>query len=207
MVRAMSESTRVRRIDWLDAGLATLAEGGLASVRIGPLCRRVGVTTGSFYHHFAGRAAFLEALIDYWCESQVDAVISLVEADEGSPIERARKLERFAIELGIGPHDQAMRDWAEDAFQVEEIWRGEGELTPARKSALLRRLGKTTRVLYELDRPAFWKVYRHMQTLDASHVPETTRSLRLVSRLFGYPRAEALALFARRSRQALGIKG
>jgi hypothetical protein len=107
--------------------------------------------------------------------------------------------------ISLSKRDPAgfMRDWAEDAFQVEAIWRREGELTSARKSALLRRLGKTTRLLYELDRSAFWRVYRRMLALDPGYIPETPRSLRLASRLFGYPRAEALAMFARRGRQVL----
>jgi glycosyltransferase involved in cell wall biosynthesis len=107
--------------------------------------------------------------------------------------------------LSLSKRDPAafMRDWAEDAFQVEAIWRREGELTSSRTRALLRRLGKTTRLLYELDRPAFWTVYRRMQALEPSYIPETPRALRLASRLFGYPRAEALALFARRSRKVL----
>ena len=114
----------------------------------------------------------------------------------------------YRIEQGersLSKRDPAafMRDWAEDAFQVEAIWRREGELTSARKDALLRRLGKTTRVLYELDRPAFWTVCRRIQTLDPKYLPETPRSLRLASRLLGYPRAEALAYFARRGRRLL----
>jgi glycosyl transferase family 2 len=96
-----------------------------------------------------------------------------------------------------------MRDWAKDAFQVEAIWRQDGELTSARKGALLHRLGKTTRVLYEHDRPAFRQVYRRMMALDPHYIPQSPRALRLASQLFGYPRAEALALFARRSRKVL----
>jgi hypothetical protein len=96
-----------------------------------------------------------------------------------------------------------MRDWAEDAFQVETIWCQEGELTSARKDALLCRLGKTTRVLYELDRPAFRKVCQRILALDPNYLPQRPRSLRLASLVFGYPRAEALACFARRSRNLL----
>jgi hypothetical protein len=96
-----------------------------------------------------------------------------------------------------------MRCWAEYAFQIEAIWRREGELTSAKKGALLRRLGTTTRLLYELDRPAFWRVYRRMLVLDPGYIPEKPRWLRLATRLFGYPRAEALALFARRCRKVL----
>ena len=111
--------------------------------------------------------------------------------------------------LSLSRRDPAgfMRCWAEYAFQVEAIWRREGEPTPARKDALLRRLGTTTRLLYELDRPAFWRVYRRMQALDPRYIPETPRSRRLASRLFGYPRAEELALFARRSRTLLRRTG
>ncbi|MEP7063623.1 MAG: glycosyltransferase [Betaproteobacteria bacterium] len=107
--------------------------------------------------------------------------------------------------MSLSKRDPAafVRDWAEDAFQVEAIWRQDGELTSARKNALLHRLGKTTRVLYERDRPAFWKVYRRMLALDPSYIPRTPRTLQLASRMFGYPRAEALALFARRSRKVL----
>jgi glycosyltransferase involved in cell wall biosynthesis len=107
--------------------------------------------------------------------------------------------------LSLSKRDPAafMRDWAEDALQVEAIWRREGKLTAARKTALLRRLGKTTRVLYELDRPAFWTVCRRILAIDPNYIPETPRSLRLASRVFGYPRAEALAQVARRGRNLL----
>lgn len=106
------QSSRLHRVDWLDAGLAALGTHGLAGVRIRSLCQDLAVTTGSFYHHFEGRADFLAALTDYWCESQVDAVIALVDAEEASPVDRALKLEHIANELGIGPQDREMRAWA-----------------------------------------------------------------------------------------------
>ncbi len=100
-----------------------------------------------------------------------------------------------------------VRDWAEDAFQVEALWRKEGELTGEKKRALLRRLGKTTRVLYELDRPAFRKVCQRILSLDPRYIPEAPRSLRLASRMIGYPRAEALAFVARGCRNVLRGSG
>ena len=113
------------------------------------------------------------------------------------------RIERGGLSLSRRDPAGFNRCWAEYAFQVEAIWRREGELTSARRDALLRRLGKTTRVLYELDRPAFIRVYQRMQALDPGYLPETPRSLRLASRLLGYPRAEALALVARRCRGVL----
>ena len=96
-----------------------------------------------------------------------------------------------------------VRDWAEDAFQVEAIWRGQGELTADQTRALVRRLGKTTRVLYELDRPAFSKVCRRIKSLDPHYVPAAPHSLRHASQWVGFPRAEALAFVARRCRDVL----
>jgi len=42
-----------------------------------------------------------------------------------------------------------------------------------------------------------------MQALDSRYIPQTRRSIRLASLMFGYPRTEALALFARRSRKVV----
>src|ERR1051326_1633880 len=51
--------------DWLEEGLAILAESGAAQLTIDALIARLGVTKGSFYHHFASYQAYKEALLDY----------------------------------------------------------------------------------------------------------------------------------------------
>ena len=60
MVRAVAGRER-----WLDAGLEALAEEGAAGLRIDRLTRRLGVTKGSFFHHFAGTAAYQSALLEH----------------------------------------------------------------------------------------------------------------------------------------------
>ena len=96
-----------------------------------------------------------------------------------------------------------MRDWARYAVEVEALWLADGGLDDARRLALLRRFGQTTRALYELDRPAFWRIHRHMQSLDPAFIPAMRPTLRIAARVLGYPRAEALALAARRVRRRL----
>jgi AcrR family transcriptional regulator len=54
------------RDDWIGAAAAALAEGGADGVRVEALARQMGVTKGSFYWHFADRAALLEALLERW---------------------------------------------------------------------------------------------------------------------------------------------
>jgi glycosyltransferase involved in cell wall biosynthesis len=98
-----------------------------------------------------------------------------------------------------------MRDWARYAFEVEAIWRADGGLDDARKLALLRRYGQTTRGLFEGDRREFRRIYQHMRSLDPAFIPAMRPALRIAARLIGYPRAEALALAARRLRRRLGI--
>ena len=55
--------------DWLDEGLKVLAEAGLPGLRVDALARRLGVTKGSFYHHFVDLADYRRALLAHYEES------------------------------------------------------------------------------------------------------------------------------------------
>jgi len=147
---------RLRRTDWFDAGLVVLGVQGIEGVRLGTLCSQLGITTGSFYHHFSSRTDFLQGLIDYWSESQVDAVIALVEQDEGSPLERVRKLENFAVQLGIGPQDQAMRTWAKHHEPAQAAVRKADRKILALIDRLLRELGVPNQQASLLSRVLFF---------------------------------------------------
>ena len=59
---------------WLRAAADAIAEDGFNGTRILPLSKRLGVTRGSFYWHFADHAAFVRAFIDYWRDQQLRAV-------------------------------------------------------------------------------------------------------------------------------------
>ncbi|MGC2942227.1 MULTISPECIES: TetR/AcrR family transcriptional regulator [unclassified Brevibacterium] len=57
---------------WLEAGVAALSEeGSAAAVRIDRLAARLGLSRGSFYHHFAGAEDFKLALLDHLRDEQV----------------------------------------------------------------------------------------------------------------------------------------
>lgn len=56
---------------WLDAGIEVLEEeGGVDAVRIDRLAERLGLSTGSFYHHFQGAAGFKKDLLAHLEEVQ-----------------------------------------------------------------------------------------------------------------------------------------
>ena len=62
----MPRSERLDRTAWIDAALTAIAEHGVAGVAVEPLARRLKVTKGSGYWHFADRKALLKAALDAW---------------------------------------------------------------------------------------------------------------------------------------------
>jgi len=85
--RTAAPDARLSAADWEAAALDALAEDGLAGVAIEPLARRLGVTKGSFYWHFAGRNALLAAALGRWEQSYTERVIDAVD-DLPGPRER-----------------------------------------------------------------------------------------------------------------------
>lgn len=99
--------------DWLDAGLELLRVRGIGGVQVGPLCRRVGVTKGSFYHFFSNRAVFHEQLIERWQEITSIAPAQQTEFVRLPSLEhRIRALLDFIREHELLRYDLAMRTWA-----------------------------------------------------------------------------------------------
>ncbi|HEY8551277.1 MAG TPA: TetR family transcriptional regulator [Vicinamibacterales bacterium] len=52
--------------DWAEAALQLIAEKGLGALTVDALAARLGVTKGSFYWHFRGRAELLAAALERW---------------------------------------------------------------------------------------------------------------------------------------------
>jgi len=86
--------------DWTSAALAALARGGIAAVAVEPIAASLGTTKGSFYWHFDGRDALLEAALLEWERTETDDVIALIET-EPDMLRRLRKLLALALGAGI----------------------------------------------------------------------------------------------------------
>jgi AcrR family transcriptional regulator len=108
MVRAMAN--RLNQMDWVRAGLAALSRSGLAAVGVEPLARRLAVTKGSFYWHFADREALLLAMIAEWERAQTFAVIEEVEA-VGADANRRFETLSAAVERLDMRLEMAVRAW------------------------------------------------------------------------------------------------
>lgn len=89
---------RFSRDDWLDFGLAQLADGGPEALSVHPLCQAAGRTIGSFYHHFDDHAGFVDAMLARWRKLNTDDVIAETD-DLSDPVERSARLNAVAIAL------------------------------------------------------------------------------------------------------------
>jgi len=67
------------RSDWIQAGLAAAADEGPNGLRIDRLCQHLGVSKGSFHHHFAGAADFKQAVLAAYEVLVVEALDQAIE--------------------------------------------------------------------------------------------------------------------------------
>ena len=109
---------RIQHDDYFAAGLDLLAEGGVSRVTIAGLCERLGVTSGSFYHHFKSVPDFSEQLLAHWEATGNEStrqVWSVLDA-----YERLSVLKHLAVAI---PHEAeaAIRAWGRSDERVATV--------------------------------------------------------------------------------------
>jgi AcrR family transcriptional regulator len=92
------------------AALDILEEDGFTSLTAVSLCDRVGVTRGSFYHHFLGFDDFVDRLLAYWQERYTIEAATSVEHVEDEQIQYERQ--RFLAEHLPHGAEAAIRAWS-----------------------------------------------------------------------------------------------
>jgi AcrR family transcriptional regulator len=104
-------SKRLHREDWLQHALETLRREGVSGLRVEPLARSLGVTTGSFYWHFKDRGELLNRVLKHWTELMTGAVARRLGSTE-SPKEQLRRLLVEITREERNRYETAMRNWA-----------------------------------------------------------------------------------------------
>lgn len=100
------------RDEWVEAGFAALRAGGIDAVRIDSLAAGLHRTKGSFHHHFAGAAAFHQALLERFADNALHELAALTAAAAGLTVTEA--LARVAAGTRFDPAlEAAIRGWAE----------------------------------------------------------------------------------------------
>lgn len=101
----------VTREDYFAVALDLLASDGPGGLRIAELCRRLSVTTGSFYGYFSNLDGFVDAFLAFWEGQQAERMAALARLAPEDPLERIATMKALTADI---PHDAegAIRTWA-----------------------------------------------------------------------------------------------
>ena len=110
------------RRDWLEAGQRLLLVSGVGGLKLRALAGSLGISTGSFYHHFSDFDAYLVALAKYYSGEQLAANIATVLREAHTPYDRIVRASQVAREVALPELMVAMRAWARrDARVAPEV--------------------------------------------------------------------------------------
>lgn len=111
---------RLGRDDYFLAAYELLSEGGVGALTTTNICKRLGVTTGSLYHHFRSGAEFYAAFIDRW---EASGLAVLGDAEQAP--DPAARLEMLFVASTTANHDaeRAIRAWGSSDPMVSEAVR------------------------------------------------------------------------------------
>ncbi|MCC6695540.1 MAG: TetR/AcrR family transcriptional regulator [Candidatus Hydrogenedentes bacterium] len=107
----MGEARPKIRTAWLAAGLDLLDQSGPGGLTLEALTARVGLTKGSFYHHFGDRDGFVAALLQHW---EQEMTFKLIEQADRSRTTREKQRELTHQTMAFhGSHvELQLRAWA-----------------------------------------------------------------------------------------------
>lgn len=116
-----TRDARLGAAHWVEAARQALIKGGVGAVKVERLAADLGVTTGSFYWHFAGRRALLAALLEDWKRTNTEGMVEAVaRAGPSADAQFDAVIHAWVNEDGFSPaYDSAVRDWARTSKPVE----------------------------------------------------------------------------------------
>jgi AcrR family transcriptional regulator len=135
---ADSPNAKCTARDYFVEAMAVLQESGFPALTAAGLCARMGVTRGSFYHHFGSFDDFVDKLLTYWEERYSrDLIARSLSDDLRSQVDKQTE---FAIGL---PHaaEAALRAWGTINPRVAEAQQRVDQLRRRGLATSLRRHG------------------------------------------------------------------
>ncbi len=115
--------TPLSESDWVDAATEILIQENVRGIRIDALCKKLGVTKGSFYWHFAGRSELLSAILANWRRRMTMNIIQNISRATGSSQARLRQLvslPRGEKSPAFAQIEESIRDWGRRVEQPNE---------------------------------------------------------------------------------------
>jgi AcrR family transcriptional regulator len=129
------------RLGWLDTGLHVLASEGADALRIDHLAKLLGVTKGSFHHHFAGAGGYKKELLAHFERIAIDALNTAIGEVEAAGDAQATMAHLTSLVATIKDRiywpelEVAIRAWATSDSEVRET---QERVDSARLAALQR---------------------------------------------------------------------
>ena len=112
-MKSVSETkSPLTREDWLNAAIHTLFESGIGSVSIVQLANTLGITRGSFYHHFTDREDLLRAMLNHWEKKWTVNIREEIRSLELPPGEMLLALVQSIRNHKAADYDAPFRAWA-----------------------------------------------------------------------------------------------
>ncbi len=96
-------------------------EEGVDAVRIERLAAQLGLTRGSFYHHYKDHAELLHALLEHYIETNQQRFVKMLPLLQGTPKERLWVLWSATADQAFRDYDWAVRMWGMRDPQVAAV--------------------------------------------------------------------------------------
>lgn len=100
---------RVNKKEWIDAALQTLCTEGYIGLSAERLARKLGVTRGSFYHHFRSMDEFHDAILQEWQTVHTDTVLN--QNTMAQPIAELTRLIEHTLNISMAL-ENGINAWA-----------------------------------------------------------------------------------------------
>jgi AcrR family transcriptional regulator len=180
--RRTGKAPKRNRSDWLEYARTLLVERGVEGVKVEPLAKLLGVTTGSFYHHFKNRQELLTDLLEHWERHNSAPLFQAVESAGPDPDAQIDALfETWISENDYDPvYDAAVRAWAHVSAEAAGVVRRVDDLRIDLLQRVFQRYG------YDEER-AFIRArvtYFHQVGYQAMEIRESARQRRSLRHLY-----------------------
>ena len=112
-------ATVATREAYFETGLDVLSDLGYGGLKLAEVCRRLGVTTGSFYHYFENWSAYTRELIEHWMKESNQVLVNQLR-NEPDPRRRIDAIIEVGLKLPHGA-EAAIRVWSAIDPEVHDV--------------------------------------------------------------------------------------
>lgn len=168
------------RDNYYETGLEVLSELGYSALKLAEVCRRLGVTTGSFYHYFTNWSDYTNGLITYWQDERTTRLVDTLR-ERPDPAQRLKRI----VEIGLAlPHgaERAIRTWSQLDPRVREV---QASVDRQRFDAVAQSVTELTGSDETGDRFAHWALYLLVGYEQSTLEPNTDALHEVMLRLVG----------------------